>query len=378
LLITPLEQDGKNLSLSLRGKLQHRLTKFFGKQSFSHENYGYLNACLRGRTSRLFKTEDYSIIARGTLQSLEQFLLESHYGESLRLKLVTSRGGPLRRIEAAIAHEVNLQLRFVQEKAEGEAKELLGVVLARSDLMNGRILLRALHTGSKNGEEPQWHNYGNLTEGFYSDLWKNTKTATDIIEGCRALGHPYALAIAASFAELDQSGNLVRAERMLLLSMLDLFWKKVGQFDSGNSRLLQEYLERSIDMWNLGIWLRQRYGQVPTVEATKMYLQNGRWIFIEKLSKTTILSEVVQGTPWQGIIKPIENNKPQEFQRALFVQFMKWQSDLFRADPLGVAVGLGFIAKYLIEWQNLSLLAVGLSLGLSEKELESRLIPIHS
>jgi V/A-type H+-transporting ATPase subunit C len=311
------------------------------------------------------------------LQSLEQFLLESHYGESLRLKLVTSRGGPLRRIEAAIAHEVNLQLRFVQEKAEGEAKELLGVVLARSDLMNGRILLRALHTGSKNGEEPQWHNYGNLTEGFYSDLWKNTKTATDIIEGCRALGHPYALAIAASFAELDQSGNLVRAERMLLLSMLDLFWKKVGQFDSGNSRLLQEYLERSIDMWNLGIWLRQRYGQVPTVEATKMYLQNGRWIFIEKLSKTTILSEVVQGTPWQGIIKPIENNKPQEFQRALFVQFMKWQSDLFRADPLGVAVGLGFIAKYLIEWQNLSLLAVGLSLGLSEKELESRLIPIQ-
>lgn len=72
----------------------------------------------------------------------------------------------MRRIEAAIAHEVNLQLRFVQEKAEGEAKELLGVVLARSDLMNGRILLRALHTGSKNGEEPQWHNYGNLTEGF--------------------------------------------------------------------------------------------------------------------------------------------------------------------------------------------------------------------
>ena len=131
-------------------------------------------------------------------------------------------------------------------------------------------------------------------------------------------------------------------------------------------------------MWNLGIWLRQRYGQVPTVEATKMYLQNGRWIFIEKLSKTTILSEVVQGTPWQGIIIPIENNKPQEFQRALFVLFMKWQSDLFRADPLGVAVGLGFIAKYLIEWQNLSLLAVGLSLGLSEKELESRLIPIHS
>jgi hypothetical protein len=37
---------------------------------------------------------------------------------------------------------------------------------------------------------------------------------------------------------------------------------------------------------------------------------------------------------------------------------------------------MGYIAKYIIEWQNLNLLSVGISMGLPEKELLSRLIPV--
>lgn len=350
--------------------------RFLGKLSFSHENYGYLNACLRGRVSRLFKTDDYETIARGDLKAFEQFLLESPYAESFRQKLVTLRSGTLRRIESAIAREVSLQLRFLGDTAQGEAKDLLGVILARSDLMNGRLLLRALYTDSKHGEEPQWHDYGNLSANFYSDIWQNTATATDIISRCRIQAHPYALALGSSFVELERTKDLMKAERVLLTSMLKLFQENVNKYSSSNSTILCEYLGRSIDMWNLGIWLRQRSGFIPSETALKLYLQNGQWLTIKKLSQATVLMELVHQTPWQAIIRAIENSTPQEFQRALFVQFIKWQADLFRANPLGVEVGMGYIAKYIIEWQNLNLLSVGLSMGLPEKELLSRLIPV--
>ena len=93
-----------------------------------------------------------------------------------------SHKGILRRIEAAIAHHVSRQMRFLREKAEGEAQKLLEIALARSDLLNGRLILRASFSGNRGGGEPQWHNYGALPEEFYGELWGNQITSSDIIE----------------------------------------------------------------------------------------------------------------------------------------------------------------------------------------------------
>lgn len=363
------------MSQPLLERFLGKLEQFFKIRS-SCENYGYLNARIRARISNFLTDGDYQRIAEGNLETFEQYLLESPYSESFRFQLVMSHKGILRRIEAAIAHHVSRQMRFLREKAEGEAQKLLEIALARSDLLNGRLILRASFSGNRGGGEPQWHNYGALPEEFYGELWGNQITSSDIIGKCRANGHPFALILARAISEMDHSRDIVKAERFLLQHMLDFGWQTIASFHSKNSRMLSEYLGRSIDMWNLGIWLRWQNEYIQKNEAVGMYIPNGKWLSRERLSKNSSLKELVYLTPWQKTLEMEGKQSPHNYQRSLFVEFMKWQANLFRGDPLGIEVSLGFMGKYFIEWHNLNLLAVGLSIDLQKENLLSKLIPV--
>ena len=350
--------------------------RLFGIQKYSPGNYGYLNALMRARSSLFLEKNDYQMLSRGGLQDLEQFLLESRYAESYRSTLLTGEDSILSRVEAGVANSICAELKHFHHVAEGEAAVLLSVILSRADILNSRLIMRAAYTGRLGGKEPRWHDYGSLPGKLFSDLWLNSSGISDIIERCHNHGHDFSLALSDALIDIRRGYDLFRAERAFLLSILDNFWSLLARARTPNGRMVQELLGMTIDTWNLGIWLKHKYGYELPGKEEQMYISRGQWLTSERLSGSRVLPDLVKGTPWTGIVRTIEDQKPQDFQRSISIYMWTWQRKFFRRDPLGIAVAIGYVAKELIEWENLNLISVGLAVGMEDKEIEQRLIPV--
>jgi V/A-type H+-transporting ATPase subunit C len=62
---------------------------------------------------------------------------------------------------------------------------------------------------------------------------------------------------------------------------------------------------------------------------------------------------------------------------SLNVEFWRWQVKQLRKDPLGIEVAMAFRMWQIVEWQILTALAVGLSLGLRPEQITQSLIPLE-
>ncbi|MBN1332408.1 MAG: V-type ATPase subunit [Synergistales bacterium] len=350
--------------------------KLFWARKYSQGNYGYLNALMRARSSLFLKKEDYLRLSEGDLEALEQFLLDSRYAESYRSALVIGERSILSRVETAVANYICGELRHFHHIAEGEASILLGLILARADILNSRLIMRAAYTGRFGGKQPRWHDYGSLPGSLFSDLWQNSSGLSDVIERCHNHGHDFSLALADALVDIRRGYDLFRAERGFLLSILDNFWERLERSGTTNGKMVKDLLGMIIDTWNLGIWLKHRYGYPLPGKEDVLYLPSGKWLDQTRLSSTKVLNDLVKGTPWTGIIRTIENQRPQDFQRSISIYMWTWQRKYFRKDPLGIAVAIGYVAKELIEWENLNLISVGLAVGMKEREIFERLIPV--
>ncbi len=342
----------------------------------SPENYGYLNATLRARSSSFLTMNDYISISKGDLGDLEQFLLDSRYGLSYREQLAITRQALLGRIENAIANGACLELLHIKELAKGEPLILLEIIFARADMLNSRLILRALSTGTVSGPSPRWHSYGSLSGSFYNDLWKDSPSLVGIMERCYSKGHPFAVALADSLLDLQNGFDLQKAERTMLLGMLDQLWKTLSHLSTSNSQLVRNLLGMTIDTWNIGIWLRQRTGYPVSDRTGQLFIDKGLSFNPDKLSRSKAMADLVHGTLWRTALRGIEGQTPQDFQRALNIYMWKWQMKLFRSNPLGIEVAMGYMARQLVEWENLNLLSVGLAMNLPSEELIARLIPV--
>lgn len=320
--------------------------------------------------------DDYAVISKGDLKSFEQFLLESRYGASYREELAVMNQTLLGRIESAIAKGTCQELNHIKQLAKGEPGVLLEVLFARGDILNCRLVLRAMSTGTISGPPPRWHSYGAIGESFYSDIWRQSSSLMETIQKCYSKGHPFAVALADSLLDLDKGFELQQAERTFLLGMLDQLWKTLDHFSSSNVKRVRDFLGMTIDVWNMGIWIRRRAGYPDSTVPSPMFIRKGAWLDVDTLSRSRVMTELVHGSPWRKVIRGIEESTPRDFQRALSVYMWKWQLQLFRTNPLGIEVAIGYMARQLVEWENLNLLSVGMAMEIAPEDLMARLIPI--
>lgn len=339
------------------------------------ENYSYLCAALRARAARFYKWDELCALARGDFKALESEFLEGRYSESYRSQILSSLFSPLRKIELAIMFEITKRLRSAHLKAEGEPHELMSVVLSRGDLHNFRIILRRFASDrSGQSEEYLWHLYGNLSRDFFKNVWE----ADDISSARKWIylyGDPYGMILDEAMVALQSTGNLVKAERVLLLNYLKYHQDVISKYQNKNGAIAKEFLGRLVDLWNLNLWIHERAG-IQTKETHVGYLPGGAWIDDKVLSKAKVITEAVQGTPWRRAISKGAFMTFHEFQWHLQKEFWIWQVSLFRRDPLGFEVPFGYIAKALAEWSNLNMIAIGIAFGLHPDEIIGRLIPV--
>jgi len=343
----------------------------FGNPS---QNYEYLNARLRARLNSFIPVDDLVRLSRGTVRELELFLIDSAYAESYRANLVSLEASPLSRIEVAVSLGSAEKIRDTLRLAQGEARELLKVVTTRSDLHNARLVLRGLSLGRDPLKNPAWHTYGELEPGFFEALWK-TSSILDAREKCLANGSPFALALGEALEAKQEGETLPSAERLLLVHFLAHLQGLFGKIGSKGSETALEVMGRMVDLWNIGIWLRRKKGNM---EETIAFLPYGKWVTLGRLASASSPKQLFEGTPWIREIKPeiLETGSPLALQGEFNTAFWRWQSFLYRRNLLGCEVAISYLARLLLEWQNLNILAVGLALGHPAAEISRRIIDV--
>ncbi|MCF7935862.1 MAG: V-type ATPase subunit [Synergistales bacterium] len=332
-----------------------------------------MNAILRGRSSGFLDDSAFRRFSGFGLRQFEVSLLESRYGEAFRTELVSREASSLRRIELALALGTADTFQLIRRIADGEPRQLLDVLFARADIHNLRLLLRTFSVPrSGQREAPLWMQYGLVSEEVCRDLWKSDDQV-ELEERCRGLGTPLTDALGDAVRELLRHRTLVQAERRLLRGILAFLLQRVEAYPSRNGELVAGYLGRLVDLWNTGIWLRAvTSGEELTEER---FLPGGESLPPERLRRFDDVQSLIAGTAWNKV-RTDDNPPAPVFQRRMQVAFWRWQITCFRGDPLGIDVLIGFVARQLVEWQNLSTIAVGIVMGHTEEQIRALLVPV--
>ena len=341
--------------------------------SDSPENYVYINSRLRSRGSRFLSSKTLLRLAEGSLEDLEMALLDSRYAEILRSRLVTSERSTFRRVEKTLSLGTAQAFDVLRRRAEGETAALVDILLARADFQNARLLLRSMGNSHRSLKEmPFWAAYGGLSPALFAELWES-RDLQEFSGRCRGVPHPFGGVLGVAAQELSRWGDLAQAERHLLLHYLEFLHVGLASWKSSCAARVREYLGRLADVWNSGIWLREKAGYLPSVKAAKLYVPAGAHLSLERLQKSSTLSALVAQTCWHGVVRHEEPFSPHHAQQRFSEIFLTWQASLFRKDLLGVDVCLGFIGRQLLEEQNLNRMAVGMALGLPSRRIQENL-----
>lgn len=339
------------------------------------ENFGYLNARLRARFTDFLVKEDYRRLASRQLEDIEIFLLETRYGRSFRKSLVEQPLSTHRRIEMALAETSADILNHARKMAMGEPEELIGVILSRADLQNGRLLVRYFFIGIHYEMQPRWHAYGTLPVKFLARLWTSRSIAHGI-DRCLAFDHPLSKALARALDQVAKGSSLPACERVLLSEMLGYQEEVLGHYRTKDAALVRELLARTVDVWNLNIWSRVFAGVLQKEKAAEFYLEGGFSLPIEKLLRSSEPAELLASTPWEKALERSQGGGGPLVMApgGVMGELWRWQISQRRKDPLGIEVALAFIAHQLVEWQNLDSLVVGVSMGFEGDAILNKLI----
>jgi len=343
----------------------------FLKSTTESPNYEYLNAVIRARGTKLLEQEVFFTLAGGTLEDLELFLLESVYGIRCREQLAIGGSSVLFRVENALAAGTADILLETASLARGEAGLFFDVLLSMADLENGRLLLRASRAGEARGKPPLWRMYCVAGTAFYDDLWKKCFNAADGAIRCHEEENPMASLLGEAYRTLYETGSLSVSERALYSGWLDYWREQLGPLKGTNVRLMEEYLGRLTDTWNLSTWFRLG---TELEHGVRSFLRGGWGLSSLKLEGCATLECLFEGSGWEIPFLSGQRDANSVVLRKFQGLFHLWQKRLYRKDLLGIHVSMGFAAQVQLEWANLSMIAAGLSLNIPSAEIVRHLL----
>ncbi|AER66643.1 H+transporting two-sector ATPase C (AC39) subunit [Thermovirga lienii DSM 17291] len=339
------------------------------------ENYGYFNARLRARMEFFLKKEDYERLASGSLGEFETFIMEGQFGKNYREELLKSGYSTGRRIDEALARGVSDNFQKIKTFAVGEPRLLLELLFMRSDLHNGRLLLRALKTKSNATQPPpKWYGFGALPASLFEDLYAS-RSNKEIIGKLFLDGHRIATSLAKAVIELEQTGNLPQAERRYLSLLLGYALDSIEDIRAENKKIILEYIKRTVDIWNVNVFSRKIRNEGEEAAYTRYFMDTEGLINRNRLLKANKWSELLSGTPWSGVLKKVKDDVSDQFiLRSLMREFLFWQVQQRRENLMGIGIAVAYVALQLAEWQNLNTISIGLQLAMPADQILSRLI----
>jgi V/A-type H+-transporting ATPase subunit C len=332
--------------------------------------YDYFNARIKGMSTRLLPPAFFEeILTVPDPEGVVDALLNSTYGPALRDALAEGHDVP--QVEAGLRRHLFEIFERIRSLAPPEASRLLAIPFRWWDLHNIVTILR----GKVFEVEEARIVAGLFPAGFLDEARLQELT-----------GEPDAVAVADTLVLWDipgastlrqglrESASRERFSRMEAALIREHFSWALGQCEGPgeNSTLMRESLRRQIDLVNVLTALRHVRthpdGDTDFEPVSRGRLASGVVTQLAASPDLDTAIEVLAGTYFaerveRGIFAFSEHQRIGALERFLEHGVLEAGCRLFRADPLGIGVVVGFMWRQLNEFLNLRILLRGKAYG---------------
>lgn len=358
--------------------------------------YGYGNARLRARRSRLLTQADYSqLLTKKNVEELITALSETPYKEDIEIALTRAEGVGC--IFEAVRANLTSTLRQVSSFFEGEPRALIDLLLRRWDRHNLLTILRGQSQEvSAEVVLAAVVPVGQLDEVALRELARQPglRAALDLMATWQL---PYTRALRQALPGTGPTPNLSQLELAVNRFHYASLQAALNQ-RNGNHAIVLEQLYREIDLINLRTVLQlvhrpelvalvqQRFG---TANVRPLLLEPGGYLSGEGLA------ELVAGASGiEAIVTGLSDTRygpalAEGWRRyragagdltILERELERWQAQrtaaLFTGNPLSIAIPLGYIGCKEVEVANLRLIAQAVALDLKRDQVKNDLIVV--
>ncbi|HPC54883.1 MAG TPA: V-type ATPase subunit [Methanolinea sp.] len=343
---------------------------------------GYINARVRGMHSRLLGPKAFdALMIQQDIPSLVSELEKTPYRDEIQEASVLYPG--LKGIETALRLNLVHTCQKILSLVEGsDAEQLVRIILARWDVHNIKTVMRGkhLHVSPEEIEEcliPA----GSLGEPLLVELIKQPDVR-GVVDLLATWDVPFARPLTQYFDEYASAREL-----SILEYALDRFYyeNSLALLKAGKSdhEVMRTLLMQEIDSLNLKNAIRMNRDRVDPETAEKYFLPGGEHITSEKflaLVKAGTIDEIVgnvEGTPYYFLAPLIpEAMRTGTFsvlEKELDEYLTRKGTGVFRSDPLGGAVVIGYLWAKQNEIINIRIIARCKDARIPDAELEKEL-----
>jgi V/A-type H+-transporting ATPase subunit C len=346
-------------------------------------DYGYTNARVRAMKSHLFDRPFYEKLldmddVSSVISALESTVYKKDIDEAM-LKYRDVRG-----MDEAFRRNVASTFAKIIGLVEGEARELVVILLSRWDVHNIKTILRGKNIGAS--EEDILESLipgGQFQEALLRELVKaiDIKACLNLL---RVWDSPFARPLTANFSKFVKSNRLIDLEVALDRFYFEYALSKLQKNDLHTS-LVREITRREIDFTNIMTLFRAIKEDLNREVIEDLFVKDGKQIdgkVFTALAQQKTVEDVVyklEGTPYkavldEGLKKYLEIGAVSILERNLEQMMVRKGVSLFKADPLSMATIIGYLTAKYNEVVNLRIIVRGKSVGMPENRLREALV----
>jgi V/A-type H+-transporting ATPase subunit C len=363
-------------------------------------DYDYLNARIKGMHSNLLRREFYEqILANQGIAPLVDALLSSTYSRHIRLAL--ERDKSVSGIEWGLRRNLFETFEKIRALAAPKPRLLLDIQFRRWDIQNIITIIR----GKAAGLLPEEILTGVFPAGELGDVELEELAAEDnvrtVIDTLTAWDFPFAFQLrkvvrkhagGPHFANRSQNGNPSQLDSASLESeFMRIFFAWVMDnldVEDENHLLLKSHIRNQIDLVNVKnvLWAVSQ-SQTGRRSEHIVPIRGGRVTArmlsaIEKSSSLEMGFEILADTYFRraidrGILAFGESRRLAVMERALDIEVVETGCKMFRADPLGIGVPMGYVWRKYNEFMNLRILLRDNSFGKPEPAIREELFVVE-
>lgn len=346
-------------------------------------DYGYPNARIRAMKSFLFDRGFYQkLLDMEDISDIITALENTGYKKDIEegiIKYPDASG-----VDEGLRRNISATFRKIEKMVEGEQKKLLDILLGRFDVHNIKTALRAKNVGAS--EDEIINSYipaGSLEEALLVELakQKDIRASIDVL----AIWHvPFADVLTRAFPEFNSTQKLSTLELAVDKYYYNRGMKSIRK-RSLSHRFVREILSREIDSVNIMTVLRLMKEEMTVEEMSEYFIEGGneikfdRFIILAEQEDVEGIVQELQGTSFGRLLSEnlanfYEKQTISYLERLLEEMIIRKCVSMFRADPLSIAVIIGYIwAKY-NEIVNLRIIVRGKSVGMPEDKIKEALV----
>jgi V/A-type H+-transporting ATPase subunit C len=334
--------------------------------------YDYLNARIKGMHSNLLTREFYEqILASQGTAPLVDALLSSSYSPHIREALERDRS--VSGIEWGLRRDLFETFEKIRALAPSGPRQLLNIQFHRWDVQNIITVIR----GKAVGLLPEEILSGVFPAGELGEVELEELAAEDnvetVVDTLTVWNFPFAFELkkvvkkhAGELSCVFMESEFMRIFFAWALDHLDA--------EDENHHLLRSHIRNQIDLVNVKnvLWaISQKEASRrpdPVVPISGGRITNRMISAIEKSSSLETSFEILAETYFKhaidrGILAFGESRRLAAMERFLDIEIVEMGCKIFRADPLGIGVSMGYVWRKYNEFMNLRILLRDNSFG---------------